>query len=194
MEHGKCPISSAVETIVRDQTWGRRLPLVGPAMVLRPTVFSGSEITLLAICWISTREEYMATTSAVDDRTETVSVLVVDDDHAAGRFVAESLELADAAVSARAETDPEAALDAVREGGVDCVVTEIALNGIDGYEFLDQVAALDESVRAVVHTNDDDPAVASEAWNRGAAYARKGSDLDRYDVLARHITGDVDAA
>lgn len=136
----------------------------------------------------------MATTSAVDDRTETVSVLVVDDDHAAGRFVAESLELADPAVSASTETDPEAALDAITEGGVDCVITEVALNGTDGYAFLDRVAELDESVRAVVHTNADDPDVAREAWARGAAYARKGSDLDRYDVLARHIIGHADAS
>lgn len=136
----------------------------------------------------------MATTSAVDERTDDVSVLVVDDDHAAGRFVAESLELADPAVSASSETDPAAAVDAVAEGGIDCLVTEVALSGTDGFDFLDRVAATDASVRVVVHTNDDDPDLAQEAWERGAAYARKGSDLERYDVLARHILGDVEGA
>ena len=134
----------------------------------------------------------MATSSSTGDRTEAVSVLVVDDDPLEARFVSESLELADPAVAASKETDPDAALAAIAEGGVDCVITDATLGDLDGFDFLDRVAQTDASVRAVVHTAEDDPDVAREAWNRGAAYARKDPELDRYDVLARHILGHTD--
>lgn len=134
----------------------------------------------------------MATTSTVDDRTESVSVLVVDSDPLEARFVAESLELAEPAVTTRRETDPDEAIAAIEDGGVDSVVMDADLGDLDGLAFLDRVASTDESVRAVVHTDADDPELAREAWARGAAYARKDPDLDHHDLLARHITGRID--
>lgn len=134
----------------------------------------------------------MATTSTVDDRAESVSVLVVDTDPIEARFVAEALELAAPAVSPRRETDPDAALETIEDGGVDCVVTGADLDGVDAIEFLDRAARTDESIRAVVHTDADDPDLAREAWDRGAAYARKDPDVDHHDVLARHVTGRIE--
>ena len=131
----------------------------------------------------------MATTSTVDDRAETVSVLVVDDDPVEAHSVTDSLELADSAITTATATDPDAAVAAVTDGGVDCVVTAADLGGVSGFDVLDRVATTDETVRAVVHTGEDDPAIAREAWHRGAAYAKKGADRERYDVLADHLTG-----
>lgn len=130
----------------------------------------------------------MATTSTVDDRTDSVSVLIVDGDPVEARFVAESLELADPAVSTRRATTPDDALAAIENGGIDCVVIHAGF-GDDGLEFLDDVAQVDPSVRAIVHTEADDPAIARNAWDHGAAYARTDVDVDHHDVLAAHITG-----
>lgn len=130
----------------------------------------------------------MATTSTVDDRTDSTSVLVVDGDPVEARFVAESLELADPAVSTSRATTPEDALAAIENGGIDCIVTHDGFGDADGLEFLDDVAQVDPSVRAIVHTAADDPALAREAWDRGAAYARTDVDADHHDVLAAHIT------
>jgi DNA-binding NtrC family response regulator len=134
----------------------------------------------------------MATTSAPDDHAESVSVLVVDTDPIEARFVAEALELAAPAISTRRETDPDAALAAIEDGAVDCVVTDADLGDVDGVEFLDRVARTDETVRADLHTDADDATLARQAWDRGAAYARKDPDLDHHDLLARHVTGEME--
>jgi DNA-binding NarL/FixJ family response regulator len=134
----------------------------------------------------------MATTTKPDDARETVRVLVVDTSQTAAEFVGDALEYAAPALSVDHETDAESALDRIVEEAFDAVVCEYHLGDEDGLSFLDRAREAAPDLRFVIHTMDDDPAVAEGAWNRGAAYAQKGHDIDRYDVIGRHLVGPRD--
>lgn len=134
----------------------------------------------------------MATTTKPDDTRETVRVLVVDTRRTAAEFVGDALEYVAPTISVDHETNAETALERLTEERYDVVVSEYHLEDVDGLSFLDRAREVVPDLRFIIHTIDDDPAVAEGAWERGAAYARKGHDIDRYDVIARHIVGPRD--
>lgn len=132
----------------------------------------------------------MATTTCADDAGRRARVLVVDPSEADARFVADTLEVA-TGLHAVTENDPEAALDRLDAESFDCVMAEQHLPEGDGISFLEEVGDNAPGTRRILHTTDDDSAVAERAWDRGIAYARKGNDVARYDVIADHIRGEV---
>jgi DNA-binding NtrC family response regulator len=132
----------------------------------------------------------MATSTPSDDAGECVRVLVVDPDRMAAEHFADALEFAEPSLSVETVNGGDAALDRLAEESFDCVVCEHDLETDDGLSLLEQATNVAPGVRGIVHTTEDDPAIAGRAWEQGFAYARKGHDLDRYDVIARHIVGE----
>lgn len=131
----------------------------------------------------------MATTTRSDDANDVSRVLVVDPSETAATFVAEALAAADPALAVDTAIEGDRALERLEETRYGCVVTEYHLDDGNGVALLQKARERVPDVRGVVHTTADDPAIADAAWSRGFAYAQKGHDVDRYDVIARHILG-----
>jgi DNA-binding NtrC family response regulator len=131
----------------------------------------------------------MATTARSDDASEVSRVLVVDPSETAAEFVAEALAYAEPALAVDTAGGVDQALGRLEDTQFDCVVTEYHLDDGNGVALLQKARERVPDVRGVVHTTADEPAIAEAAWNRGFAYARKGHDVERYDVVAGHILG-----
>lgn len=98
---------------------------------------------------------------AVDGANPTV--IHVDDDPAMGPLVAAFLDKADGEISVVTETDPEAALERVAVGGVDCLVTDVEMPKMNGCDLAAAAAEAAPALpvvlftsREVCRTGDDD--------------------------------------
>lgn len=131
----------------------------------------------------------MATTTRSEDAGASTRVLVVDPSQTAAGFVADALEFAEPTLSVEIAHDADEAIDRLEREAFDCVVSEYDLGGGDGLGLLERAREVAPEVRGVLHTIEDDPRIAEDAWEKGFAFAQKGHDIDRYDVIARHIVG-----
>jgi CheY-like chemotaxis protein len=80
-------------------------------------------------------------------------VLVVDDDSAA-RLAVRKLIASDSVEVAEADSG-EAALRAMEGAGFDCIVLDLGLPGMSGFEFLDRIGGLDVAPPVVVYSGRD---------------------------------------
>jgi PAS domain S-box-containing protein len=137
-----------------------------------------------------------ANTSRVDRRVRDVNsdttefaptVLLVDDDEFASR-VADYLE-AEHGFDVLTETDADVALDRLTEASnVSCVVSDYAVPGMDGLDFLDAVKSRFANLPFVLFTGQGSEKIASEAIRLGADdYLEKGTGETRYELLATRI-------
>ncbi|MFB6218967.1 MAG: ATP-binding protein [Halobacteriaceae archaeon] len=118
-----------------------------------------------------------------------VRVLHVDDDEAFVSMAAEHLERESERLSVVTETDPGAALD--RLDGVDCVVSDFEMPGMDGVELLRAVREEYPDLPFVLFTGRGSEAVASDAIEAGVStYLQKGGP-DTYAMLANRIEAHV---
>jgi len=108
-------------------------------------------------------------------------VLVVDDDEALARVVADALEHVDGKLQTSYTTDPQRALATLGRGGIDCLVTDYEMPGRDGLE----LAAADSSdTPFVLFTQRRDGALERHTRERGGTYFPKRIGIDQYRELA----------
>ncbi|MFC6941418.1 response regulator [Salinirubellus sp. GCM10025818] len=85
-------------------------------------------------------------------------------------------------------TDAGAALSRIREGGVDCVVSDYEMPEFDGFALLEQVRALDPDVPFILYTGRGSEEIASDALSRGVTdYLRKESGIAQFALLGWRI-------
>ena len=90
-------------------------------------------------------------------------VLVVDDIAQSAESTAAALEAT--GIKARAVTDPNAALDAVRGGEVDVCIVDMVMPEVNGPELIERVKRVDHSIAFIAVTGE----MASELLRRSAA-------------------------
>ena len=124
--------------------------------------------------------------------SEAINVLYVDADSAFAEATAAGLEAADDRFEVDTATGAAAALDRLREGGVDCVLSGHGAAGPDGFGFLRAVR--DERSRLpFVLFADGGREMAAEAVSKGATeYVERGSDADTHAVLANRVENAVE--
>ena len=111
-------------------------------------------------------------------RIETPIVLYVDRDEPDNRALAARLR--EPGYEVVFVHDGEAALRALEETRVDCLVTELKIHRIDGLSVLARAIRLHPEVCAVVITAGGDVAAATEAMRRGAAdFQAKPLNVDK---------------
>ncbi|MFB6173533.1 MAG: helix-turn-helix domain-containing protein [Halobacteriales archaeon] len=95
------------------------------------------------------------------------------------------------------KADPGAALEAIQDGAVDCIVSDHRSAGLDGLEFLEQVRSCRPELPFVLVPTDGDENVASRAIEADVSGYVPGDDTDAVDRLAttirKHVPRDVDA-
>ena len=85
-------------------------------------------------------------------------------------------------------TDAGAALARIREGGVDCVVSDYEMPGLDGFALLKRVRAFDPDLPFILYTGRGSEEIASDALSRGVTdYLRKESGTAQFALLGWRI-------
>ena len=84
---------------------------------------------------------------AIVRASEHPCVLIVDDDAADAVTIAESLQVS--GVKARAVQSGEAAVTAIRAGGIDVCVTDLVMPEMDGAELVRQIRMLDPAITVI---------------------------------------------
>jgi len=115
-------------------------------------------------------------------------ILFVDDEPGAADLAATHVERLLDGVEPITRFSPDEALDVVREGSIDCIVSDFDMPGHNGLEFLESVREVDPDVPFVLFTGKGSEEIASEAISAGVTdYLQKGSGRDRYEMLANSV-------
>ena len=97
---------------------------------------------------------------------QTVRVLLVDDEVAFLEALCEALR--DAGFEVTAFADPAAALDALRGGGFDLLLSDLTMTGTDGIQLLRQASQIDPDLIGIIMTGQGSIPEAVEAMRLGA--------------------------
>ncbi|GAA0722209.1 signal transduction histidine kinase/CheY-like chemotaxis protein [Halorubrum trapanicum] len=115
-------------------------------------------------------------------------VLFVDDEPGAADLAATHVERLVEDIETVTRTSPDEALDVVRDGRVDCVVSDFDMPGRDGLELLEGVRSIDPGLPFVLFTGKGSEEIASDAISAGVTdYLQKGTGRDRYEMLANSV-------
>jgi len=118
---------------------------------------------------------------------ETVTVLHVDDDEEFAALTAEYLSAEDDSLDVTTFHDPEAALDRLTAGGVDCVVTDLDMGSADGIELIERLRDRAPDVPCLLFTARNNEALVERALAAGATeYLQKGRPA-QFTLLAHRI-------
>jgi len=128
------------------------------------------------------------------DRDDPIRLLHVDDDPAFLDVAAAFLERDPHPLDVVSVSDARAALDRLREGDVDCVVSDYDMPEMDGLSFLDAVREDLPDLPFILFTGKGSEEIASEAISRGVTdYLQKRTGTDQYTVLSNRIVNAVRA-
>ena len=124
-----------------------------------------------------------------------IRVLVVDDDSALANLVAEYVPHEDDRLVVETATSAREGLDRLAAAGIDCIVSDYDMPGLDGLELLEAVRESHPDLPFVLFTGKGSEGVASEAIYAGVTdYLQKGTGTDQYALLANRITNAVEHA
>ncbi|MFB6128919.1 MAG: response regulator [Halorhabdus sp.] len=116
-----------------------------------------------------------------------INVLHVDDEPDLAALTADMLERDDE-IAVETATSASEGLDRLADGHFDCLVSDYAMPGIDGIEFLEAVRAEYPDLPFILYTGEGSEEIASEAITAGATdYLQKGGGTEQYDLLANRI-------
>jgi len=131
------------------------------------------------------------TDSVEQTESETMRILVVDDDPGMVDLTATYLDREVEGFETVQETSPEEALDHLDE--VDAVVSDYDMPGMDGLEFLATVRERRSELPFILFTGRGSEEIASEAISKGVTdYLQKGGESSKYSVLANRLKNAVD--
>jgi PAS domain S-box-containing protein len=122
-----------------------------------------------------------------------VRILHVDDDPHIVELTATFLEREDDRITVTTAMDADEGLDVLATGGVDCVVSDYNMPGLNGIEFLEAVRADHPNLPFVLFTGKGSEEVASDAISAGVSdYLQKGGGADAYALLANRVVNLVE--
>jgi DNA-binding NarL/FixJ family response regulator len=123
-----------------------------------------------------------------------IRVLVVDEDPDVLDLTETFLERADDDLDVATEEEPLAVPDRVAAEDVDCVVSDLRMPDLDGFELQERLAEEDEEVPFILFTAADDEATRQASEEAGVDnLILKGTGTDHYTELARQIRNAVEA-
>ncbi|GAB6880297.1 hypothetical protein JCM17823_25710 [Halorubrum gandharaense] len=115
-------------------------------------------------------------------------VLLVDDEPDVAELAATYLDRLLDDVETVVESDTCDALDRVRSGEVDCVVSDYDMPGHNGLELLVDVREAGPEVPFILFTGKGSEEIASEAISAGVTdYLQKGVGTEQYEMLAKRV-------
>ncbi|WP_439027675.1 PAS domain-containing protein [Haloarchaeobius sp. DT45] len=119
--------------------------------------------------------------------TRRISVVHVDDEPSFGEVSATFLERMADGFEVTAVTSGSEALELVEEG-VDCVVSDYDMPGMDGLALLAKVREVDADLPFILFTGKGSEEIASQAISEGVSdYIQKGRGTDQYTLLVNRI-------
>ncbi|QLG27815.1 response regulator [Halorarum halophilum] len=125
---------------------------------------------------------------------EAIRVLHVDDDPDFSELAATYLEREDQRIEVLTAASTRAALDALDERDVDCVVSDYDMPDLKGIEFLEVVRERHGDLPFVLFTGKGSEEIASEAISAGVTdYLQKGTGTEQYALLANRIRNAVES-
>jgi PAS domain S-box-containing protein len=126
------------------------------------------------------------------DHEDPISVLYVDDDPEFAALAAEFLGREDDRFEITTEDRSAGALDRLRGGTIDCIVSDYDMPGMGGLELLDAARELRPGLPFVLVTGKGSEEIASEAVSAGVTdYLQKRGGREQYAILANRIRNAV---
>jgi PAS domain S-box-containing protein len=123
---------------------------------------------------------------------DTTSVLHVDDEPSITALVQDFLERQNERLDVETAHRAEEALERLGNDGIDCIVSDYDMPGLDGIEFLRSVRSRSGELPFILYTGKGSEQVASEAISAGATdYIQKQSGTDHYTLLSNRIQNAV---
>jgi PAS domain S-box-containing protein len=124
--------------------------------------------------------------------SEPIQILHVDDKPSLLEITELHLEKIDDRFSVVSETDPEAAIPMVEDMGIDCIVSDYNMPGMNGLELLNRIREDHPNLPFILFTGRGSEEVASDAISAGVTdYLQKETSSDQYAVLANRIENAV---
>ena len=125
--------------------------------------------------------------------TAPIRVLHVDDDGDVADLAATFLTREADGIAVEPVTGAAEALDRIREGSFDCVVSDYEMPGADGIELLEAVREEYPDLPFILFTGRGSEAVASDAISAGVTdYLQKDTGTEQYELLANRIRNAVE--
>ena len=123
-------------------------------------------------------------------------VLHVDDDSELLALSEQLLHKTDSRLVVETMVDPLHAVDAIREGSYDAIISGYNMPELNGLELLAEIRQQERDIPFVLFTGEDAEIVARKALNRGAdRYLQKGGDPEtQYVVLAHAVVDEIEHA
>lgn len=125
--------------------------------------------------------------------SDPIRVLVVDEDAEVLELTETFLERERESFVVETELSAREALDRVREGGVDCVVSDYRMPGMNGLELFEAVRDVAPALPFVLFSAAVEADVVAAAEATGVtAFVTKGSGTDHYSEIAAAIEDALD--
>jgi len=120
--------------------------------------------------------------------SDTVHVLLVDEDTEVLEITKTFLERSDDALDVTAIENAETALDRARNGGFDCVVSDYKMPRMDGLELYERIRESGPEMPFFLFTAKAGADIEREIEDAHATgYVQKGTGTEQYDTLAERI-------
>ena len=123
---------------------------------------------------------------------EPIAVLHVDDDPDFAALAATVLERQDDRFTVTRADSASEGQTLLAERAIDCVVSDYDMPRLNGIEFLQAIREQYPDLPFILFTGKGSEEIASEAISAGVTdYLQKGSDVERYELLANRVTNAV---
>lgn len=131
--------------------------------------------------------------ASLDRSSDPIRVLYVDDDPDLGAVVKAQLERIDDGLAVETAESADGGFEILANGGTDCIVSDYAMPGQTGIDFLETVREQYPNLPFILYTARGSESVASDAISAGVTdYLQKRDGQEQYAVLANRIRNAVE--